>query len=164
MSVEFDIRITDRDMYRFNMYHSYTGFQGIFATILGIAVLIVAVLTRGKIAAMYTYLYIAFGIVFLIYMPVSLFLRSKRQLLTSEALRDTLHYKLDEQGICVSQKGETASLPWKQVYKMIGTKSNLLIYSSRINAYVIPRALINEKYDAIKAMAVKYLKDYQMKL
>ena len=45
MDTEVLIQITDKDMYRFNMHHAYTGFQGIFATVIGIAVLAVAAVT-----------------------------------------------------------------------------------------------------------------------
>ena len=46
----------------------------------------------------------------------------------------------------MSQKEESAELPWEQIYKMVGTKSNVLVYSSRINAYIIPRAQLGDKY------------------
>ena len=69
MSVEFDIRITEKDMFRFNLYHAYHGFQGIVATLVGIWVLVMAAITFGKVEVMYTILYIVFGIVFLIYVP-----------------------------------------------------------------------------------------------
>ena len=104
-------------------------------------------MTRGKIEAAYTALYIVFGIVFLVYPPVSLYLRSKRTLAMSEVLRGTLHYEVDEEGLHVSQKEESALLPWEQIYKMVATKHNVLVYSSRINAYVIPRAQLGESYD-----------------
>lgn len=31
MPIEFDVKITVNDMYRFNMYHIYTSFTGIFS-------------------------------------------------------------------------------------------------------------------------------------
>ena len=62
----------------------------------------------------------------------------------SEVLRGTLHYEVDEEGLHVSQKEESALLPWKQIYKMVATKHNVLVYSSRINAYVIPRAQLGK--------------------
>ena len=48
MAAEFEITITDKDMYRFNLYHAYHGFQGILATMVGIWVLIMAVVTFGS--------------------------------------------------------------------------------------------------------------------
>lgn len=164
MPIQFDIKITDKDMYRFNMYHAYTGFQGIFATLIGIAVLVVAAVTFGKVEITYSLLYLLFGIIFLIYVPVSLKMRSKRQILTSPVLKETLHYTMDEAGLHVSVGEETADLEWNMMYKMVSTKSNLLIYSSRVNAYVIPRIQLGEQYEAIRTLAGQKLESYRLRM
>ena len=99
MPLKFDITLTAEDMYRFNMYQTYSGFHGWFSIAFSILIFVVAGVTRGKIEAAYTALYIVFGIVFLVYPPVSLYLRSKRTLAMSEVLRGTLHYEVDEEGL-----------------------------------------------------------------
>lgn len=164
MSAEFDVTITGKDMFRFNMYHSYHGFHGIFATVLGILILGVAAATAGKVETMYTVLYTVFGIVFLVYMPISLYMRSKQQVMSSDVLKQALHYKVDETGVHVSQQDQTADLPWEQIYKVVTTKSNLLIYSSRMNAYVIPRSVIAGQYETVKMLAESHLEKYRLKL
>lgn len=164
MPIEFDIKITDKDMYRFNMHHAYTGFQGIFATLIGIAVLVVAFLTRGKVDMAYTLLYILFGVIFLVYTPVSLKLRSKRQMLMSPVLKENLHYKVNEEGIHVSVGEQTADLAWNMIYKMVSTKSNVLIYSSRVNAYVLPLEQLGGRYEAVKALAEMKLEPYRRRM
>ena len=111
MPLKFDITLTAEDMYRFNMYQTYSGFHGWFSIAFSILIFVVAGVTCGKIEAAYTALYIVFGIVFLVYPPVSLYLRSKRTLAMSEVLRGTLHYEVDEEGLHVSQKEESALLP-----------------------------------------------------
>lgn len=164
MSVEFDIKITEKDMYRFNMHHAYTGFQGIFATIIGIAVLAVACVTIGSVDTTYTVLYFLFGIIFLVYTPVSLKMRSRHQILLSPVLKETLHYKLDEEGIHVSVGEQTADLEWSMVYKMISTKSNVLIYSTRVNAYVIPLTQLGDRYREVKQLAEQKLEKYRIRM
>ena len=163
MPLKFDITLTAEDMYRFNMYQTYSGFHGWFSIAFSILIFVVAGVTRGKIEAAYTALYIVFGIVFLVYPPVSLYLRSKRTLAMSEVLRGTLHYEVDEEGLHVSQK-ESALLPWEQIYKMVATKHNVLVYSSRINAYVIPRAQLGESYAALQTQAAAHLPAYRLKM
>ena len=164
MSVEFDVTITDKDMYRFNLYHAYHGVQGILATMVGIWVLIMAGLTFGKVEIFYTIMYVVFGIVFLVYVPGNLYLRSKRQILTSATLKNALHYKIDDAGVHVSQGEQTADLEWKQIYKMVSNKNQLLIYSSRVNAYVIPKEAIKEEYQLIVGLAVNHLDGFRLKL
>ena len=61
----------------------------------------------------------------------------------------------------VSQNGESAALPWKQVYKITATKHNVLIYSTRVNAYIIPRSALGDQYDSLKEIAKRNLEKYR---
>ncbi len=164
MPIEFDIKLTSKDMYRFNLYQTYTGFQGWFSIIFSIVILALSVITYGDVTLNYTLLYAAFGIIFLVYMPVSLWMRSKRSLAASEVLRNTLHYEVGEKGFTVSQGEASAELLWEQIYKMIATKSNVLVYSSRINAYVIPREQLGDKYADLAKIANEKLPKYRVKM
>ena len=151
-------------MYRFNLYQTYTGFQGWFSIIFSIVILALSVITYGDVTLNYTLLYAAFGIIFLVYMPVSLWMRSKRSLAASEVLRNTLHYEVGEKGFTVSQGEASAELLWEQIYKMTATKSNVLVYSSRINAYVIPREQLGDKYADLAKIANEKLPKYRVKM
>lgn len=164
MKTEFDVTLSIRDMYRFSMYHTYTGTQGILSIIIAALACLTAFRTRGTVEPVYTILYTVFGVVFIVYIPVSLYLRTKKQLLTSEALSQPLHYAVDEEGIHTSQNGDSADLPWEQVYKMIATKHNVLVYSNRVNAFVIPRDQIAEQYMALWELAKKYLPKYRYRM
>ena len=164
MPIEFDIKLTSKDMYRFNLYQTYTGFQGWFSIIFSIVILALSVITYGDVTLNYTLLYAAFGIIFLVYMPVSLWMRSKRSLAASEVLRNTLHYEVGEKGCTVSQGEASAELLWEQIYKMTATKSNVLVYSSRINAYVIPREQLGDKYADLAKIANEKLPKYRVKM
>lgn len=164
MPIEFDITLTSKDMYRFNMYQMYSGFHGWFSVIVSILIFVVAGTTYGALELTYTVLYVAFGIIFLFYLPVSLFLRSKHSLASSEVLRSTLHYAVGEDGFTVSQGEASAELPWAQIYKMVGTKHNVLVYSNRTNAYVIPREQLGETYQPLADLAVSKLEKYRVKM
>ncbi|MBO5302976.1 MAG: YcxB family protein [Lachnospiraceae bacterium] len=164
METEFDITLTSLDMYRFSMYHTYTGMQGILSIIIAIMCFVAAVVTRGNVTDMYTALYAGFGVIFLLYMPFTLYLRAKRQFLMSKSLRSTLHYRIDEKGIHTTQNEASADLSWEQVYKVVSTKSNVLIYSSRIHAYIIPREQIIKQYETIRKIAGASLPAYRFKM
>ena len=75
MPIEFDITLSSDDMYRFNMYQTYSGFHGWFSILFSILIFVVAGTTYGKVETMYTLLYVVFAVIFLFYQPVSLFLR-----------------------------------------------------------------------------------------
>ncbi len=164
MKCEFDVKLAVEDMYRFNMYHTYSGIHGIASIVIAVLVFIVAGKTYGSVEMMYTVLYVLFGILFLIYMPVSLYLRAKRQILTSEVFKNPLHFQVTEEKITSSQNGQSAELPWEQIYKVVETKSNILVYSSRINAFVLPKNQIGEQYESLCEIMKKKLPGYRLKL
>lgn len=162
--LEFDITLSPKDMYHFNLYQAYTGFQGWFSILVSILVFVVAGVTYGSVEPLYSVLYVLFGIIFLLYLPVSLYLRSRQRFLTTESLKKPLHYQIGENGITVSQDEENAELLWEQIYKMAADKKQVLIYSSRINAFVIPKEQLGENYQMLAALAEKKLPKYRLKM
>ena len=69
MKASFDVTLSPKDLYRFNMYQTYTGFQGWSSIVLGILGFVMAGISfqNGKIS--YTLLYTAVGFLFLLYIP-----------------------------------------------------------------------------------------------
>jgi hypothetical protein len=164
MKTDFDITLTEKDMYRFNLYQMYTGFNGIFSVVAGIGMFVWAIVSVGRVQGTYTAMYILFGILFLIYMPVSLLLRVKHTFAASDVLKGTLHYSVDKSGIAVSQGDANAKLTWDQVYKFVATKNHVLIYSTRTNAYVVPCDQLGEHFDMLVEIAQEKLPKYRLKI
>lgn len=160
----FDVKLQPKDLYRFNMYQTYTGLQGWISIILGILGFVMAGITFGEAEIPYTVMYIVVGLLFLFYVPVSLWFRAKSTLKTNAVLAGELHYEVSEEQIRVTQGQESGELPWDAIYKIVSNKSQILIYSTRINAYVIPREQIGEQYEVFCAIAKKKLDSYRLKL
>ena len=136
--MEFDIKVKTMDMFHFNMYQAYTTMEGWLAIIMAVIAFVVAKVTYGRVETPYTVVYVVFGIILLFYVPVALLIRAKCTIASNLVLQDTLHYLVDDNGFTVSQKGSTGELPWIKVYKLVFTKHNVLIYNSRMTAYVVP--------------------------
>lgn len=164
MTVEFDIKLTFKDIYRFNMHQTYSGMQGWFSVAVAVLLFVRAVNTFGTVSMTNTLLYALMGLVFLLYFPFFLYVRSKQSLATTGTLRETLHYVVDENGFAVSQGEANGLLKWEQIYKMVTTKSNVLVYSNRINAYVIPREQLGDKYETLAELANANLEKHRVKM
>ncbi len=151
MDLQFDIKLNSDDMYRFNMYHAYTSFQGWGSLLLGLLVVGIIAFSGDfhDLATAGPYLLIA--AIFLLYVPISLKTRSKRQILTSDVLKNVLHFSFGDDGITVTSDAndEEALLPWDCIYKVVQTKHNLLIYSNRVNAYIIPLSQVADRLPQI---------------
>ena len=84
----------------------------------------------------------------------------------SDVLREPLHYELTDEGIVVTSDAleDQALLPWKQVYKAVTTKYNFLIYSNRVNAYIIPKAQVEQQLPAIYDAFENHCEAYRLKI
>lgn len=164
MTVEFDIKLTSKDMYHFNMYQTYSGMQGWLSVVMALLLFVRTATSLGSVSMMYTLLYAVLGIVFLLYFPVGLYVRSKHSLAASKVLSEPLHYQVNEEGFVVSQGDASAELKWEQIYKMIATKGSVLVYSNRINAYVIPRKQLGDAYEPLAKLANEKLEKYRVKM
>jgi hypothetical protein len=174
-NVTFDAKLNANDMYEFNMYHAYTSSQGWMSFIFAALAFIATYITWGSVPMGYSVAYIVIGFLFLFYMPVILKLRSKAQV--SGVLQGSLHYSLEDKGVVVSVPGtevlvtepdpegeQEAVLPWNLIYKVVTTKNELLIFSNRVNAYVIPKRDVEAVYPEVKAMMEEKLPSHRRKL
>lgn len=164
MSISFDVKLQAGDLYRFNMYQTYSGIHGWVSVVLAVLAWVMAGVTFGKAEALYTVLYVVCGFVFLLYMPLTLWVRAKATLRTNAVLANTLHYEVSESGIRVTQDGEAGELPWDMIYKMVSNRKQVLIYSNRVNAYIIPREQLGAQYDSLRALAEKKLEKFRVRL
>lgn len=163
MKIEFDVQINHKDLFGFNIRQTYLSSQGIISVLIGILCMVMAgtQFHEGNIG--YGIMYVVIGIVIVAYIPGALWLRAKHTMKVNTVLSGVLHYSFDEKGITVTQGEEEGVLPWNSVYKMIATKKYILIYSNRVNAYIIPKNQIHQMEELIQ-LAKAQLDSYRVKL
>lgn len=164
MEVSFDIQLQPKDLFRFNMYQTYTTTQGPTSIILAIVVIVMSVVSFRSGEIGYGLLYVAAAVLFIVYIPASLWTRAKATMKKNEVLAGKLHYQISQKGIEVFSGEESGLLPWDSIYKMISNKNQVLIYSNRVNAYIIPREQLGDKYEVLKEIARKQLPNYRVRM
>ena len=164
-NIKFSAKINEEDLYRFNLHHSYTSNQGIISIVLFVLLIVVWILNFSSLSNVYRVLYPAIAFVFLFYLPVSLKTKVKLQM-QQDVFKYPLSYELTDDCIEISSPAseESAKLPWEYIYKVSKYKGYLLIYSNRVNAYIIPIADIESQYDSIIAFIKAHVKDYILKV
>ena len=80
MELEFDVHITSDKLYDYLLYHTYTSFSGMLGTLVG------AFLIMGFLSTKYP-IYLIAGVVLIGYLPCTLFIRAKRQVMNTEAFK-----------------------------------------------------------------------------
>ena len=142
MKVEFDVKITAADLYDYMLSHTYNSFSGLFGSVVG-AMFVVMYFYVGY------FLYLIAGVVILLYIPCSLFMRAHKQVALNEAFKKPLHYALTDEGVTVSQGENEMFQEWDVVYKAKSTNRSLLIYTSKVNAWIFPKRDLGKDKEAV---------------
>lgn len=132
MELEFDVNMNSGVLYDYMLRHTYTSAQGLLGTAAG-ALMIVGYSMQHRI------LLLIVGLIILLYLPWTLFLRSKQQALNNPAFKKPLHYRLSGEGIEVSQDGTHEMQEWENMYKAVSTSKSIIVYTSKVNACIFPR-------------------------
>lgn len=103
MEVKFEVKMTPQIMYNFMLNHTYKSLTGVLGVLFGIASFILFGITLGKTTSIFSILYLLFGIWFILYLPVSLYMRSKRQVKNNAVFQKPITYVLNEKGIQIIQ-------------------------------------------------------------
>ena len=165
MKVSFDIKLTANDLFKFNMMQAYKGMQGFLSILLPILVFAYAITSFGTVSIGSTMIYVGLGILFLVYVPTSLWFRVKKTVTDkNNALSKTLHYDFEEDRICVSVEADSVEFKWENIFQMKATKDLVLLYTNRINAYILPKEQLGQNYDRLSELAHKKLENYRIKM
>ncbi len=157
MEVEFDVKITPGALYDYMLYHTYTSPSGLLGAVVG-ALLVTAFFMGAGVLCLLA------GIIILVYLPWTLFLKSRQQYLANPAFKTPLHYKMTEEGIEVSQNGETQSQKWEDLFKAVSTPKSLIVYTSRVNASIFAKRDLKENSTAAIRMISTHMPPQKVKI
>lgn len=150
MRTEFEIKINTADMYGFLMYHTYHGVNGIFSIVAGLALIIFYFFRRGTVAN--DWIYVAFGILFLLYLPWTLYTRAAQQVRLGTAFKLPLQYTVSEEGIQVQQGENTIAVGWQDVYKVKESGRSILVYTGKKSAFIWVKKQMGEQENTARQL------------
>lgn len=155
--IELDVKIESGDLYDYMLRHSYNSPAGIIGSCAGAFLVILAVVTRR-------WIYLVFGIIVLVYLPWTLFLRSKQQVMSNASFQQPLHYMLDDQGLTVSQGEESMQILWEEMHKAVSTGRSIILYTSPINATIFPKSQMEDRKNSIIEMISTHMPPAKVKI
>lgn len=157
MEVEFDVNINAKLLYDYLLHHTYSSFSGVLGTAVG-ALILVGFAVTGYV------IYLIAGLVVLLYLPWSLFLRSRRQMLNTPAFRKPLHYRLTQEGVEISQGEAKEFQKWENMCKATSTGKSIILYTSPVNASIFPREDMQDKQAAVIEIISKHMPAKKVKI
>ena len=78
--IEFDSKVTQKDLIRFKFYHKYHTVSGMAEILLALILIVLSVISAGKVNVSYTLMVGVFGVFFLVFPSADMILRAKRQM------------------------------------------------------------------------------------
>lgn len=147
MELEFDVKITSNILYDYMLRHTYSSLSGLMGSLVGVLMLMLFASNRQPVC-------LIIGVVILLYLPWTLFIRSKQQALNTPAFRKPLHYRLTDEGIEVSQDETTEKMGWDGMCKAVSTFRSIIVYTTRTNACIFPKQDLGEnRYKVIEIIS-----------
>ena len=156
MELEFDVKISASDLYDYLLFHTYGKAQGLIGSIVG-ALMIVCYFAEGHI------LFLIAGVVILVYIPWTLFLKSRQQAL-NKCFKKPLHYKMTEEGIEVSQDGNAELQAWDTMYKAVSTNKSIIVYTTPVSACIFPKRDLGEQKMKVIEMISTHMPPKKVKI
>lgn len=164
MPVRIEVNILEKHMYDFLKRFNLTRPAGMIGLILGLLA-IAATIFDFYLAFRYgsgdafadAILWLAFAFLFLWWPKRTLKRKARFQTKTSHVYGKTLEILILDEGIRVTQDGETALTPWEDFTKVIQTKLSVIIYVGRVRAFIFPKECIGDKYDDMMGMIRKHM-------
>lgn len=137
--MELDVQMDAGILYDYMIYHTYHGPSGILGTLIGFLMIGYYFGYHASV------IYLIFGVIVMFYLPVTLFTASRRQMLATPAFKEPLHYTFTEEGIEVSQNDASEGMKWEDMRKAVSTAKSIILYTSKVNATIIPRKVCRER-------------------
>lgn len=157
MELEVDVKVTSSELYDYLLYHTYTGFSGMLGTLVGFFFIM------AFLSARY-FIYLIAGVVLIAYMPCSLFLKAKQQMVNNPVFKKTLHYKMTDEGISVSQDEAEETQSWESCVKAVSTAKSIILYTSKTTASIFPKKDLGDKKEALIQMISTHMPPKRVKI
>ncbi|HCJ07147.1 MAG TPA: hypothetical protein DHV96_01915 [Lachnospiraceae bacterium] len=158
-TISFSVQMTVKDVYRFNMYHVYHSASGLVGLLLSLLALCNLIISFDSLTDQGKTIMTIVAMWFTVLEPIMVYSRAKKQVKKITSYHKPLHYKIDEQGITVSQDEESQTMEWNRLRRIVKTRQQILVYSSRVHAFIFPRVAWQDQEKKIQNLLKKYAAD-----
>ena len=129
MEEKITVRMTDTYLFDFTLYHTYSKLAG----------------------------FLAAAIVFIVYTPLLLKYRSKKQVKRIERYHVPNEMTFNDEGIQVEFADKKETYEWEQIQKVVTTPKTIGFYYETEKALIVPKPDFGDKFVPILTLATKKL-------
>lgn len=148
-------------LYSYIFNTNYRSAPGIMGLLISVAAIVMLVVGWDKLYIGRKVMIILIVLFILVANPLMLALKTLQQLKLSPSYKKPLDYMFTDEGITVSQGELSQPIKWSDVCRIMMTSKMIAVYTSRINAFVIPLSELGEERGKIIASIVQFTMDYR---
>ena len=154
MTIEIEVKLDQKSLNRFLLYHYYTQVSGIISVLLSIGALVGLLVRWSAWLPMQRVILILIALMFTVLQPLMLMWRGKKQLMT-ETFQIPFHYVFGEDKLRISQEEASQEFTWDDVRKIKWRKDAIYVYMSNVSAFVLPEEQCGGQFQEL----VKFTKE-----
>ena len=164
MSIKINVQITEKDIFKFQLYHNYTHMSGIIGLLVGLALIILGIvdIATGNIPA--SFIWFVCGLMIWFFPLSTMRSKAKRQVKNSDMFQHPLEYEFAENGVTTRQGELEVTNEWSAIERVVSTKQYVMFYMSRVRAIIFPKRCMGDQYDAIVEMIRAHIPEEQVKI
>ena len=162
--LSFSVQMTAKEIFLFMMYHSYCKLSGVIGLLLSLFAIVSLVTSYTDMTDQNKAVYVIVALWFTVLEPVTMLSRARSQAKKNPVYKKPLTYEVNSEGITVSQDEERQSIEWSRLLKVVETKSQYLVYSNKINAFIFPKNAIGQECSVFEQLVYEYTKGTGVKI
>lgn len=147
--LKFSVKIGGDDMVNFVLRHSYSGISGWGGVVLSIAAIIYLIVSFSSLDMVGRAALALIGILFTVVNPLMLIYKARRQVKSNRMFDIPIEYTLSDDVLVIEQGEEQLTVPWENIRLVKDTKRSLIVYVTKIRAFIWPKSQIAGQYDEI---------------
>ncbi len=153
--IRLKITMTEKNIKDYVYGQTIKSMRGVAFFALGVIAIVILVMTWSDQNVFTKVCLIGIAAIYLVVQPLMTMLKantlSKRQ-----ELFVPIDYEIDEEEVAVTQGEEHIVYRWEDGFRFVVKKNLLLMYVSRINAYILPKDQLGDAYTQILTLAKKH--------
>ena len=152
MEAKFSVTMTVGDMYRFLLRHAYISKSGVFSLLISLGALVLFIVQYDTLDPFKRMCLLLVAALFTIIFPIQMSLQAAKAVKLNPVFQKPLEYVINDDGISVCQGDENVLLPWSGVFRTMETKTQIVIYSSARNAFILPKNQLKEQAEIVSKL------------
>ena len=152
MSIKFNVKITEKDIVDFQLYHARTHSVGVVSLVAILACVGLCVWNAVIMNISDAMMFFMCAVILYVFPRQQLKAKAKRRMKSTDMFQKELEYEFNEIGFVTRQEELEVPNEWTGVEKIVSTRKSIIFYMSRVRAIIFPKRCIGEQYEELLAL------------